>query len=113
MATTYRYPGSLPTMPRPRRPLIVELLMPLRMPLAFAVILAAWPLVLPLVWVALLGFCVVMLARRRLGKGTGAKVAAPRARSGAAMVAAARAAAPTPRQPANAITRTAGRLPRR
>jgi hypothetical protein len=113
MATSYRYPGSLPTVPRPRRPLVVELLMPLRMPLLFVVILAAWPLVLPLAWLALLGFCMVTLARQRLGKGTGAKVTAPRARSGAAMVAAARAAAPTRRQPANAITRTAGRLPRR
>jgi hypothetical protein len=41
----------------------LRLITPLRVPLLFVVILAGWPLVLPLAWVALLGFCVVWLAR--------------------------------------------------
>jgi hypothetical protein len=40
-----------------------RLITPLRVPLLFVVILAGWPLVLPLAWLALLGFCAVWLIR--------------------------------------------------
>jgi hypothetical protein len=94
----------------------LRLITPLRVPLLFAVILAAWPLVLPLAWLATVAGFVVLVVRHQCSKGAqpaGGRLPAARARSGAAMVAAARAAAPTRRQPANAIARTAGRLPRR
>jgi hypothetical protein len=93
MATTYRYPGSLPTVPRPRRPLIVELLMPLRVPLLFAVILAAWPLVLPLAWLALLTYCGVWLIRDKLRSPVTTKAITPAAPAPAPAAAAAAAAA--------------------
>ena len=44
----------------------LRLITPLRVPLLFAVILAAWPLVLPLAWLALLTYCGVWLIRDKL-----------------------------------------------
>ena len=44
----------------------LRLITPLRVPLLFAVILAGWPLVLPLAWLALLTYCGVWLIRDKL-----------------------------------------------
>ena len=40
---------------------VLRLIRPLRVPLLFVVILAGWPLVLPLAWLSLVGFCVYWL----------------------------------------------------
>ena len=104
--TTYRLPGRLPTPPQRRRPLILQVLMPLRMWALIAFVLTAWPL-LQFVWLALLAIgCVWLVARaalrpQRSAASTTRPVTPPSA------------AAPAPRQPANTINRTAGRLPRR
>jgi hypothetical protein len=87
------------TATRPRRPLIVQVLMPLRMWALLAFTLAAWPIVLPLLWLGLIGW----LAWLTITSATA------RARSATAtMAAAGRATAPAPRRPANAIRPTAG-----
>ena len=39
----------------------LRLIRPLRVPLLIVVILYGWPLVVPLAWLALLGFCVYWL----------------------------------------------------
>lgn len=104
--TTYRLPGRLPTPPQPRRPLIIQVLMPLRMWALIAFVLTAWPL-LQIAWLALLaGGCVWLVARTALRPQRSATSATTRA-------AAPRPAPPAPPRPANTISRTSGRLPRR
>jgi hypothetical protein len=107
--TTFRHRlpgGRQPALQRQRGPLFVELLRPLRMWALIAFVLTAWPL-LQFVWLALLaGGCVWLVARtaiRPQRSVTNATRPAPPAR----------AAAPSPRKPANTISRTSGRLPRR
>ena len=108
-ATTFRHRlpgGRQPALQRQRGPLIVELLRPLRMWALIAFTLAAWPL-LQFVWLALLaGGCVWLVARAALRPQRSA-ISANRP------VTPPRAAAPAPRPPANTISRTSGRLPRR
>lgn len=104
--TTYQLPGRLPTPPRQQRPLIIQVLMPLRMWALIAFVLTAWPL-LQFLWLALLaGGCVWLVARAALRPQRSA-ISATRP------VTPPRAAAPAPRPPANTISRTSGRLPRR
>jgi hypothetical protein len=106
--TTYRLPGRAPTVPKLQRPLIVQLLMPLRLPLAFVVILAIWPLFVALFWLAIATIVLVFAIKNRFGFAT-----QPTPRPSAPTPArATRAAAPAAASPANAIARTS-RIPRR
>ena len=95
-----------------------RLVRPLRMPLALALILAAWPLFMALAWLAMhVGF-VVLVARHQLSKKAGpagarSRMPAAPARSTDTLAAAAPATAPGPPGPANAIIRPPGRIPRR
>jgi hypothetical protein len=57
----------------------LRLITPLRVPLLFAVILAAWPLVLPLAWLALLTYCGVWLIRNKLRSPVTTKATTPAA----------------------------------
>jgi hypothetical protein len=57
----------------------LRLITPLRVPLAFAVILAAWPLVLPLAWLALLTYCGVWLVRGKRRSPVTTRAATPAA----------------------------------
>ena len=57
----------------------LRLITPLRVPLLFAVILAAWPLVLPLAWLALLTYCGVWLIRDKLRSPVTTKATTPAA----------------------------------
>jgi hypothetical protein len=41
----------------------LQLIRPLRMPLLFVVILAGWPVVLPLAWLALITFLLIFMVR--------------------------------------------------
>jgi hypothetical protein len=61
----------------------LRLITPLRVPLAFAVILAAWPLVLPLAWLALLTYCGVWLIRDKLRSPVTTKATTPAAAAAA------------------------------
>jgi hypothetical protein len=62
----------------------LRLITPLRVPLLFAVILAAWPLVLPLAWLALLTYCGVWLIRDKLRSPVTTKATTPAAPAAAA-----------------------------
>jgi len=57
----------------------LRLITPLRVPLLFAVILTAWPLVLPLAWLALLTYCGVWLIRDKLRSPVTTKATTPAA----------------------------------
>jgi hypothetical protein len=61
----------------------LRLITPLRVPLLFAVILAAWPLVLPLAWLALLTYCGVWLIRDKLRSPVTTKATTPAAAAAA------------------------------
>ncbi len=43
----------------------LRLIRPLRVPLLFVVILAGWPVVLPLAWLALITFLLIFMVRGR------------------------------------------------
>jgi hypothetical protein len=75
------------TTARPKRNALgrfLRLITPLRVPLLFAVILAAWPLVLPLAWLALLTYCGVWLIRDKLRSPVTTKATTPAAPAAAA-----------------------------
>jgi hypothetical protein len=106
----HRLPGGRqPALQRQRGPLIVELVRPLRLPALMAFMLAAWPIVLPLLWLGLIGW----LAWLTITRGRRARNTTLGAAARAAAPAPAPTPAPAPRRPANTITRTANRLPRR